>query len=120
VVTATNKDLRRGIQEGSFRLDLYYRLNVIRLTIPPLRDRPEDILPLANHFLGVFNQRFGRQVREISPHAAEALLGTRLAGQRSRTPQQYRALGGARRRARDSGGVAGSWLRHAGPNFRGK
>ncbi|HEV8147843.1 MAG TPA: sigma 54-interacting transcriptional regulator, partial [Bryobacteraceae bacterium] len=75
VVTATNKDLRRGIQEGSFRLDLYYRLNVIRLTIPPLRDRPEDILPLANHFLGVFNQRFGRQVREISPHAAEALLG---------------------------------------------
>jgi DNA-binding NtrC family response regulator len=48
---------------------------VIRLTIPPLRDRPEDILPLANHFLGVFNQRFGRQVREISPQAEEALLG---------------------------------------------
>jgi transcriptional regulator with PAS, ATPase and Fis domain len=75
IVTATNKDLRRAIQEGRFRLDLYYRLNVIRLTIPPLRDRKEDILPLAQHFLGVFNQRFNREVHcTLSPDAEHALL----------------------------------------------
>ncbi|MDZ7638411.1 MAG: sigma 54-interacting transcriptional regulator [Bryobacterales bacterium] len=48
-VAATNKNLREAVREGAFRQDLYFRLNVIQITIPPLRERPEDILPL-NHF----------------------------------------------------------------------
>ncbi|HWB86857.1 MAG TPA: sigma 54-interacting transcriptional regulator [Bryobacteraceae bacterium] len=74
VVAATNRDLREAIREGRFRLDLYYRLNVIQLTIPPLRDRRDAILPLANYFLRTFNSRFKRQLQGISPAAEDALL----------------------------------------------
>jgi transcriptional regulator with PAS, ATPase and Fis domain len=75
VITATNQDLRQAIRQGRFRLDLYYRLNVIQLAIPPLRDRKEDILPLVNHFVSSFNQKFKRQIKGVSPQAAERLSG---------------------------------------------
>jgi DNA-binding NtrC family response regulator len=66
MIAATNTDLRSAIREGRFREDLYYRLNVIELELPPLARRREDILPLARHFLG--------GDRELSPEAERALL----------------------------------------------
>ncbi len=66
VIAATNQDLEEMVRQGSFRQDLYYRLNVIPLHIPPLRERKEAILPLANHFLHQFNRRFHKHVH-ISP-----------------------------------------------------
>ena len=74
VITATNRDLREAIREGRFRLDLYYRLNVILLAIPPLRERKDDILPLAKSFIEMCNQRYKRQIRGISPRAADVLI----------------------------------------------
>ena len=63
VITATHRDLQQAVNEGSFRADLYYRLNVIPLAIPPLRDRDEDIPPLVRFFLARFNERHGMSVR---------------------------------------------------------
>ena len=58
VIAATNKDLEQMVREGRFREDLYYRLNVVSIAVPPLRERKEDILPLTNHFLTVINQKY--------------------------------------------------------------
>ena len=58
IIAATNKDLKQMVKEGRFREDLYYRLNVVPIEIPPLRDRKEDILPLVNHFLTVANRKY--------------------------------------------------------------
>lgn len=58
IIAATNKDLKQMVKEGRFREDLYYRLNVVPIKIPPLRDRKEDILPLVNHFLTVANRKY--------------------------------------------------------------
>jgi two-component system response regulator AtoC len=74
ILAATNKDLKTLVRQGVFREDLYYRLNGVVITLPPLRERPEDIVALANHFLGVFSHQFGRQVRGISPEAMKLLL----------------------------------------------
>lgn len=74
VVTATNRDLREAVQEGTFRLDLLYRLQVIEIHIPPLRERTEDILPLAEHFLLRFGQDNGRTPLAIGPEARKLLL----------------------------------------------
>jgi transcriptional regulator with GAF, ATPase, and Fis domain len=60
VVCATNRDLLERVDEGHFRGDLYYRLNVVHLTIPPLRDRPEDVVDLLEHFRSLFADRYGR------------------------------------------------------------
>jgi DNA-binding NtrC family response regulator len=73
VIAATNRDLERAMTEGSFRQDLFYRLNVVRVTLPPLRERREDILSLINHFLRRFNKRFHRDVRGVAPEALAAL-----------------------------------------------
>ncbi len=73
LVTATNKDLSRLVQEGKFRDDLYYRLKVFPIQIPPLRERPEDILPLAEHFLRKAKKKIGGKAARFSPKAAEAL-----------------------------------------------
>ena len=74
IIAATNRDLRKLVEEGKFREDLYYRLNVVEINIPPLRERKEDILPLAYHFLKVFSRKYSKDVRDFSRRAKEALL----------------------------------------------
>ena len=73
VMAATNKDLRKEVQEGNFRQDLYFRLNVVDLHIPPVRERPEDILPLARHFLNRFASDFKKKVDGFSPEAIQKM-----------------------------------------------
>jgi PAS domain S-box-containing protein len=74
VLAATNRKLTDAIGEGAFRLDLYYRLNVIQVSLPPLRERKEDILPLAEHFVQVYNGKFNRNIQGISQTASAALV----------------------------------------------
>ncbi|MBI3549042.1 MAG: sigma-54-dependent Fis family transcriptional regulator [Elusimicrobia bacterium] len=73
IVTATNKDLAQHVKEGKFREDLFYRLKVFPIQIPPLRDRAEDILPLAEHFLRKARKKMGGKATRLSPEAAAAL-----------------------------------------------
>jgi DNA-binding NtrC family response regulator len=75
VIAATNRDLDRSIADGRFRQDLYYRLNVVRVSLPPLRARREDIPVLVNHFLRRYNRRFRRDVKGITPDALATLSG---------------------------------------------
>jgi len=74
VVAATNRKLTEAIEQGRFRLDLYYRLNVIQVVLPPLRERAEDIIPLAEHFIRGYNVKFKRSIKGLSHSAAAALL----------------------------------------------
>jgi transcriptional regulator with PAS, ATPase and Fis domain len=73
VLAATNADLEADVEAGRFRKDLYYRLNVFPIHLPPLRERPEDILALADHFLEVHRQRARRAVPAVSPEALALL-----------------------------------------------
>lgn len=73
IIAATNRDLEEMVKQGSFREDLYYRLNVINLKTPPLRDRREDVPTLAQHFLRKYADRLGRPVQAISDEAMEVL-----------------------------------------------
>jgi transcriptional regulator with GAF, ATPase, and Fis domain len=72
-VGATNRDLRRLVADGNFRADLYFRINGISVTLPPLRDRLDDIVPLARHFVQRVAQRLGRPSLEFTPSAVDAL-----------------------------------------------
>ena len=74
VIAATNQDLRAALEQGTFREDLYYRLNVVPMNIPPLRERREDIRTLANHFIRKLAPDAGREVESISDAAMEKLL----------------------------------------------
>ncbi len=74
IIATTNRDLERMVEEGTFREDLYYRLNVIPIKIPPLRERKEDVIPLARHFLDKFAKLYGREGLNLSPEAEEELL----------------------------------------------
>lgn len=74
VIAATNRDLAAAVKQGAFRADLFYRLNVFSLVIPPLRDRPEDIPLLARHFLHHYNMKLRRVCEEIDPEALERLV----------------------------------------------
>ncbi len=73
-VAATNKNLREAVREGAFRQDLYFRLNVIQIVIPPLRERREDIVPLVNFFVDHYNRKFKRHIEGVTPETEELLL----------------------------------------------
>ncbi|PGQ57708.1 sigma-54 interaction domain-containing protein [Bacillus thuringiensis] len=74
IVAATNRDLSMMVKQGTFRKDLYYRLNVIPIAIPPLRERTEDILPLIYHYLQQFNKKYGRDVK-LAPSTLQMFVG---------------------------------------------
>ena len=74
VIAASNRDLGRAVREGHFRQDLYYRLAIISIFIPPLRERKEDIMVLAKHFLEGFMMRTGKRVKAFSQRSQELLL----------------------------------------------
>jgi len=74
IITATNRNLRTLIQQEKFREDLYYRLNVVTIDLPPLRSRREDILPLAEHFLKQYSKQNNSPVKTFSPEAVEFIL----------------------------------------------
>ena len=80
VISATNGDLDALVAAGRFRGDLYYRLNVIRLRVPPLRERTEDIPLLARHFLGWYTEKNQKSIAGIQPEAMDALCGYRWPG----------------------------------------
>jgi formate hydrogenlyase transcriptional activator len=73
LVAATNRDLSEMVKRGEFRSDLYYRLNVFPLMLPPLRARREDIPALVTHFVGILGRRLGRQIKHIAPETMSAL-----------------------------------------------
>lgn len=74
VVAATNRDLRAMVESGDFREDLFFRLNVVRISMPPLRARKEDVIPLANHFLKELARENKKPVKELSPESLQMLL----------------------------------------------
>ena len=73
VIAATNRDLEAAVKDGTLRQDLFYRLNVVRIAMPPLRERPSDIPSLLTAFLRQFNLRFNREVRGVMPEALGVL-----------------------------------------------
>jgi DNA-binding NtrC family response regulator len=80
VVSATNKDLDAMMEKGLFRKDLYFRLSVIKIHVPSLNERSEDILPLAKHFLMQFSRKFNKTFSAVAPEAEKALLAYRWTG----------------------------------------
>jgi len=80
IISATNKDLEEGVKEKRFREDLFYRLNVIQIKMPPLRDRKEDIPILAAHFLKKFSEELNKNLLKISPEALTMLLNYEYPG----------------------------------------
>ena len=92
VIAVTNRNLQEAVRAGAFRQDLYYRLNVIQIYIPTLRDRPEDILPLVQFFIAHYNKKFKRKILGMSPEAEKLL-------QRYQWPGNVRELRNAIERA---------------------
>ena len=100
IIAATNRDLLDEIDAGRFREDLYYRLNVVPIYLPPLRERREDIAPLVEFFLKRYAEQNRREVRRVHPEAMRLLARARLAGERPRAAELRRAGGDPGRRAR--------------------
>ena len=80
IIAATNQDLEKKVEDGSFREDLYYRLHVIPVHIPPLRERKEDIPVLTRHFIERYSREFEKEIKKISAYAMELLMGYRFPG----------------------------------------
>jgi len=80
ILAATNRNLEDAMREGAFRADLFYRLAVLRIALPPLRERPSDILLFASRFIDDFNKSLGRNVRQIAPEARRLLLAYQWPG----------------------------------------
>jgi len=80
IIAATNRDPRKEVREGRFREDLFYRLRVVEIALPPLRERPEDVPLLAQHFLEVANARMGREIKGFTQAAMERLMAHPWAG----------------------------------------
>ena len=80
IIAVTNKNLAQKVQDGSFREDLYWRLNVIPIHLPPLRQRKEDIPLLARHFIEKYSRAFGKEVKDISTYALELLMNYQFPG----------------------------------------
>jgi len=74
LITATNKDLKKAVEDGEFREELFYRLNVVAIQIPALRERKQDIPVLANHFLALYNRKFKKDIETISTDGMELLM----------------------------------------------
>ncbi len=74
IISATNRDLIKALADGSFREDLFYRLRTVPITLPPLRDRIEDLPPLVEHFLGRLNQKYQKEVRGLDPKVMAQFL----------------------------------------------
>jgi DNA-binding NtrC family response regulator len=79
-ITATNKDLKTAVKQGEFREDLYYRINVITIQIPPLRERKEDIRGLVAHYLEKYSFEMGKKVKDVTPEAMELMMDYEWAG----------------------------------------
>jgi transcriptional regulator with PAS, ATPase and Fis domain len=80
ILAATNKDLKSELERGSFRQDLYYRINVVTLQVPTLTERPDDIPLLCRHFLNKFAQAQGKEITRIAPEVMEILLSYEFPG----------------------------------------
>jgi transcriptional regulator with PAS, ATPase and Fis domain len=80
VIAATNRNLEQAMAQGTLRQDLYYRLDVVRVSLPPLRAHPEDIPALVQHFIRRFNAKLRRNVRGVSPEAMAALVAHEFPG----------------------------------------
>ena len=93
VVAASNRDLKEEVEAGRFREDLFYRLNVVHLHLPPLRQRQEDIPLLAAHFIKKYVQENLRDKTRITPEALKVLIQLRLAGQRPGAGKRHGAGG---------------------------
>ncbi len=74
VIAATNRDLQQEVEKGAFRQDLYYRLDVFPIDIPPLRDRKEDIPVLADHFIDIFSKKMGKKIGKMPKDALRTLM----------------------------------------------
>ena len=99
VIAATNKNLKELVANGTFREDLYFRLNVVKIEMPPLRDRREDIVLLANSFLQEFAKENDRPVKPLSDAAIETPARLLVARQRPRTPHRHRTRRGHEQRS---------------------
>ena len=73
MIAATNRDLEESVRQGTFRKDLFFRLHVVQIDVPPLRERPEDVLDLAEYFLDKFKKETGRRIDGFSPEVIEQL-----------------------------------------------
>ncbi len=80
IISATNKDLNHAVKAGNFREDLYYRLNVVLIQVPPLRERLEDLPPLALHFLQEYATRCHKEINRVAPDAMQLLTSHRWPG----------------------------------------